>query len=102
VRAELLRAVGGFPEDPELHGIEDYAAWLEIAERGARIRVLDEPLVRYRDEGEDRFGEAGTKVLRQLTLLHVRRWRRRPTRVALLRPALSAWVTARRASRAAR
>jgi hypothetical protein len=33
VRAELLRAVGGLSEDPQLIGTEDFDAWLRLADR---------------------------------------------------------------------
>jgi len=45
VRAELVRACGGFRE--ALAGAEDYDLWLRIAER-ARVANLPETLVRYR------------------------------------------------------
>ena len=45
VRAELVRACGGFRE--VLAGAEDYDLWLRIAER-ARVANLPEILVRYR------------------------------------------------------
>jgi glycosyltransferase involved in cell wall biosynthesis len=78
VRAELIGAVGGFSEAARRQGIEDYATWLACADRGAQMLLLDEPLVRYRDVGEDRFGALGPAVQRQIAALHLRRWARRP------------------------
>lgn len=49
VRRDLLRSVGGFPTDVRSRGFEDYAAWLELAGRGARFLVLGDVLVHYAD-----------------------------------------------------
>jgi hypothetical protein len=41
-----------------MRGIEDYAAWLALADRGARFLVLGEPLVLYQDAAADRLSVA--------------------------------------------
>ncbi|MFL5844114.1 MAG: glycosyltransferase family 2 protein [Solirubrobacteraceae bacterium] len=97
VRTSLLRAAGGFPERPGWQGVEDYATWLRLADHGARMVILGEPLIDYRDEGADRFGtEAAEKLHRQLASLHARRWAARPYDVRRARVALGAQITARR------
>jgi glycosyltransferase involved in cell wall biosynthesis len=55
VRRDDLLAAGGFAEQGWARGIEDYAAWLALADRGARFLVLGEPWVRYTSHGGDRF-----------------------------------------------
>ncbi|MEA2124021.1 MAG: hypothetical protein QOI80_803 [Solirubrobacteraceae bacterium] len=55
VRRELLLAAGGVPL---VRGLEDYAGWLELADRGARFTILGEPLVRYTTHGDDRVSSA--------------------------------------------
>jgi teichuronic acid biosynthesis glycosyltransferase TuaG len=54
VRRRLVR----FPEQRWLGGVEDYAAWLDLADRGARFAVLGEPLVRYEDAAAQRLSRA--------------------------------------------
>lgn len=39
--------VGGFKEEPELIGVEDYNLWLRILHAGYRIATVSEPLVNY-------------------------------------------------------
>lgn len=48
--AALIRAAGGFCEDPVLRGAEDYDLWLRCALR-APLRYEHEPRVRYRVSG---------------------------------------------------
>ncbi|HWY90691.1 MAG TPA: glycosyltransferase family 2 protein [Solirubrobacteraceae bacterium] len=62
VRRELLLAVGGFPTDVRSKGFEDYAAWLELAERGARFLVLGDALVRYEDGSADRLSTESARI----------------------------------------
>lgn len=94
VRTALLRDVGGFPERPSWQGVEDYATWLALADRGALVAILDEALVDYRDVGADRFGaELARRLHRQLAALHARRWARRPLDPRRARIAASAAVT---------
>jgi glycosyltransferase involved in cell wall biosynthesis len=94
VRTALLRDAGGFPLRRSWQGIEDYAAWLELADRGARMRILDDCVVDYRDEGSGRFGAVATRrTHRQLASLHLRRWLRRPADPHRARRAASGAVT---------
>lgn len=46
IRAEVLRAVGGFAEDDRLRGFEDYGLWCRIADRGGRGRLVPQVLAR--------------------------------------------------------
>lgn len=55
VRRESLISTSGFRVDNWMRGIEDYVAWLELADRGARFLILGEPLVRYDDTSSDRL-----------------------------------------------
>jgi teichuronic acid biosynthesis glycosyltransferase TuaG len=52
-RRALLLQVGGFPEEPWLAGIEDYALWLALGLAGAAFIGLPEPLVRYQRGDDD-------------------------------------------------
>jgi teichuronic acid biosynthesis glycosyltransferase TuaG len=54
----VRRLLVHFPEQRWLGGVEDYAAWLDLADRGARIAILGEPLVRYEDTAADRLSRA--------------------------------------------
>jgi glycosyltransferase involved in cell wall biosynthesis len=56
VRRELIH----FPTAGWLRGIEDYAAWLEAADRGARFLVLAESLVLYADAADERLSAASS------------------------------------------
>jgi teichuronic acid biosynthesis glycosyltransferase TuaG len=73
-RAELLRAnpiitssalarrsLVRFPTARWMRGIEDYAAWLRMADRGARFLILGAPLVHYQDASPDRLSAARTR-----------------------------------------
>lgn len=55
VRRDRLLSAGGFQTDRWVRGVEDYLAWLELADQGARLLVLGEPLVRYEDASSDRL-----------------------------------------------
>lgn len=94
VRTDLLRAAGGFPERPAWHGVEDYGAWLALADLGARMAILPDCLVDYRDAGDDRFGDLAPRhTHRRLASLHGHRWLRRPLDPLRARTAASAFVT---------
>jgi glycosyltransferase involved in cell wall biosynthesis len=88
VRREKLRAAGGFPTEPWLRALEDYGAWLALADAGARFLVLGDPLVRYRTHGEDRFSRGGpARVEIAAARLAWRRLRKAPRDRELLRAA---------------
>lgn len=48
VRRRALLDARGFDENPAAFGVEDFSLWLRISLGGGRIRILHEPLVRYR------------------------------------------------------
>jgi glycosyltransferase involved in cell wall biosynthesis len=99
VRRSLLQAAGGFPVEPWLRGLEDYAAWLALADAGARFLVLGEPLVRYETHGDGRMsGGAPARVELAAARLAWRRLLRRPRDPALLRAALNKTAAAAQAS----
>src|SRR6202007_861771 len=54
----MRRDLAGFPTAARLRGIEDYASWLALADRGARFVVLGDPLIRYQDAASDRMSAA--------------------------------------------
>lgn len=90
VRRDLLREAGGFPTARWLVGIEDYGAWLSLADRGARTVVLGQPLVQYADEEDsDRLSAAARANTRAVMRLFWSRWARRPHRMGLLRAAVN-------------
>jgi Glycosyl transferase family 2/Glycosyl transferases group 1 len=51
VRRSAWGLVGGYREEARLHGWEDYAFWLDLAERGAYGIHVPEILARYRVHG---------------------------------------------------
>jgi teichuronic acid biosynthesis glycosyltransferase TuaG len=55
VRRDLMLAAGGFRTGSWLRGVEDYAAWLDLAALDARFVVLGAPLLHYTDESSDRL-----------------------------------------------
>jgi teichuronic acid biosynthesis glycosyltransferase TuaG len=69
VRRALIR----FPEPRWLGGVEDYVAWLDLADRGARFAILGEPLVRYEDGGSERL--SGARLRNEVALARLA-WRR--------------------------
>lgn len=50
VRAEVMRAVGGYTEDHWLLRVEDWHLWLKLYAAGYRGRNLEEPLYKMRDD----------------------------------------------------
>jgi teichuronic acid biosynthesis glycosyltransferase TuaG len=69
VRRALIR----FPEQRWLGGVEDYVAWLDVADRGARFAILGEPLVRYEDAGSERL--SGARLRNELAIARLAWWR---------------------------
>jgi glycosyltransferase involved in cell wall biosynthesis len=74
VRRSLVR----FPEQRWLGGVEDYAAWLDLADRGARFAILGEPLVRYEDSAAARLSTARVRGELAIALLACKRALRWP------------------------
>ena len=59
VRSECIRAIGGVSEDRNLISVEDYDAWLRLAERGDRFRRIDSCLGYYWQGGGNTTAYAG-------------------------------------------
>lgn len=72
------RSFVGFPTAIWMSGIEDYAAWLASADRGARFVVLGEPLVRYEDAATERLSAARARRQIAMARLQWQRAMRRP------------------------
>jgi len=65
----LLEKIGGFPEQPNMKGVEDYALWLRIASLQP-IEYLNEPLVNYSDDANNSVrGEVTSNVYLQRMVL---------------------------------
>ncbi len=71
LRKAAWQAVGGFDEDRELIGVEDYNLWLRLAHAGWRFTYLDEALVDYRPSPTSLTGQ--TRRFAAAELFHVRR-----------------------------
>jgi glycosyltransferase involved in cell wall biosynthesis len=96
-RSSLIEA-GGFTDSAvgmSITGVEDYAAWLNLAYRGARFVVLPDRLVEYDDAGEDRVSSAAARQEAEVAAVRWRLWLRRPHDAAVLgsalRGTLDAW-----------
>jgi teichuronic acid biosynthesis glycosyltransferase TuaG len=89
-RTSLLDA-GGFRTERWARAVADYAMWLALADRGARIAALGEPLVRYADAPADRMSDHRTRSELTVARLMWDRARRRPTLDELV---AAAWHTA--------
>jgi hypothetical protein len=48
VRADAVRALGGWTDDPRLHGWEDYDLWCAVAASGAHGAFVAAVVARYR------------------------------------------------------
>jgi glycosyltransferase involved in cell wall biosynthesis len=87
VRRAHLLAVGGFTDTAagmSITGVEDYAAWLNLVYRGARVLVLPDRLVVYEDSGEDRVSAAVARQEAEVAAVRWRLWMRRPYDPAVL------------------
>jgi glycosyltransferase involved in cell wall biosynthesis len=56
-RQRVLDA-GGFITERWARGVNDYGMWLDLADNGARLAVLAEPLALYESEGSERYSAA--------------------------------------------
>jgi len=74
--AVVRRSVAGFPTAVWM--VEDYAAWLALADRQARFAVLGEPLVVYNDAGSERLSAARASRQMAIARLAWQRAMRRP------------------------
>jgi glycosyltransferase involved in cell wall biosynthesis len=94
-KRSLWREVGGF--DPSVVYYEDWDFWLSLAERGALIEQIDEPLWCYRRHERSRMASSDTdevmrskQIIRQKHRRHifgVLQWRRVLWKVASMRGA---------------
>lgn len=64
VHRSVLAMAEGFPEEPELKALEDYASWLRIAVF-TDVAYLPEPLLLYRDEAYASVRSDGVNVWEQ-------------------------------------
>jgi teichuronic acid biosynthesis glycosyltransferase TuaG len=97
VRREPLLAAGGFTDSAlgiSITGVEDYAAWLNMANRGARFLVLPDRLVVYEDTREQRVSRAVARQEAEVAAVRWRHWLGRPADAALLRSSLHATAQA--------
>lgn len=102
-RRKSVLGARGFETGSWARGVEDYALWLRLADRGARFIVIDEPLIEYADSGESRLSARGLGIHLSLTQLRWRRWLASPSNAALFRRALKeSDATIRAAGRALR
>jgi teichuronic acid biosynthesis glycosyltransferase TuaG len=76
--ALVRRPLVHFPEQRWLGGVEDYAAWLALSDRGARFAILGEPLVRYEDAAAGRLSRARVRGELAIALLACKRALRLP------------------------
>lgn len=87
VRRSLVKQAGGFASATWLAGVEDYELWLRLADAGARMLVLGEPLAEYDDAGQLRVSSAPLRTQIALARLAVRRWAGAPRDAGLRRVA---------------
>jgi glycosyltransferase involved in cell wall biosynthesis len=91
VRRPLLLAAGGFTDSAagvSITGVEDYAAWLNLAYGGARFIVLPDELAVYEDTGAERVSSAAARQEAEVAAVRWRLWMRRPHDMAVLGSAL--------------
>lgn len=106
-RADLLRAnpiitssalvrrrLATFPTAWWTRGVEDYAAWLDVADRGARFLVIGEPLLRYDDTSAARMSAARARRELNAARLAIGRALYAPSDTANLRAAARKTATA--------
>jgi glycosyltransferase involved in cell wall biosynthesis len=85
----VRRSLARFPTALWMRGIEDYAAWLDLSDAGARFVILGEPLIHYRDAGAGRLSAARSRRQLALARLAWRRAAKRPFELARIRAALN-------------
>jgi glycosyltransferase involved in cell wall biosynthesis len=97
-RRSTLIAAGGFADSAIGISIkvEDYAAWLNLAYRGASFLVLPDELVAYEDTQENRLSGAAARREAEVAAVRWRLWLRRPAYPAVLRASLHATAMAAR------
>jgi glycosyltransferase involved in cell wall biosynthesis len=97
-RRSTLIAAGGFADSAIGISVkvEDYAAWLNLAYRGASFLVLPDELVAYEDTQENRLSGAAARREAEVAAVRWRLWLRRPADPVVLRASLHATVMAAR------
>ena len=93
-------AAGGFHEAPWARGVEDYALWLRLADRGARFVILPDVTVDYHEAEVGRLSNRIATQEAAVARLAWHRWVRRPHDLARLTAAGNHTVAAWRARRA--
>jgi glycosyltransferase involved in cell wall biosynthesis len=68
-----------FCEDPALGGLEDYCAWLDLSDAGARIVATADVVAIYDDTGAERLSAAASTLQWRLARHTLGRWRARPS-----------------------
>ncbi len=105
VRRSTLLDAGGFADSAALMSItaaEDYAAWLNLADRGARFVILPEQLVIYEDTEHNRLSRGVARQETEVAAVRWGLWLRHPADRSVLRSSLHATVMgARHSMRAA-
>lgn len=96
---DAVLGAGGFHEAAWARGVEDFALWLAMLDRGARFLVLPDVTADYHDEEGGRLSDRVARQEWAVARLAWQRWARRPPDVRRLRVAASHSVAAGRASR---
>jgi glycosyltransferase involved in cell wall biosynthesis len=103
-RRDVLLGTRGFREARWARGVADYSMWLALADTGARIVVLGEPLVDYESDDSGRMSAAPIGQELAVARLFWMRWLERPRDLTRLRAAanrtigtlLTTWALRRR------
>jgi len=76
VRRQKILEVGGFSEDMQFNGVEDYDLWLRLAQAGSRIEYLHKILSEYRVWGQGITNNVALHNQNSLNVLnaHFQRW----------------------------
>jgi glycosyltransferase involved in cell wall biosynthesis len=61
IHRSLLKRIEGFPEDPQLKAVEDYALWLRVATQ-TDFAFVGEPLLEYQDELSSSIRSENTSI----------------------------------------
>jgi glycosyltransferase involved in cell wall biosynthesis len=96
VERDAVVAAGGFAEPAWARGVEDYALWLRLADRGARFRVLPDVTVDYDDQPAGRLSNRVARQERAVARLAWHRWAGSPRDLAQLSAAANHSVAAGR------
>ena len=89
LRKDLLLQVGGFSEDFEIQGVEDYDAWLRIHALDALVLQIPDALLIYDDSGAGRLSSDTRRMERRALRLQWKYFACQPFRRASALPSLS-------------